>query len=915
MKRIVSLALAIAIMASAAVCASAESVGAPAAKPKAVTASGDIISYLDYTGEYRETKAQDAVLFEGDTTVSRGGRLDLSVNITADSWYNLEITYKATERDTGEISFSVLIDGALPFAEADRFSLPRRYVDDGDVRKDGLGNEFTPLQLEVFDAQTRRISCYSTFSTAESRFFFTAGAHTLTLCELGAEVIIEKVSLVGIEKTPSYKEASAAYGEYKEYGGKEILVEGESASFKSGADLVAKSDSTTPAVYPNDPFVQRVNYIGSNWSQTGEELVWKIKVAESGLYRLSFHYRQSYILNGNSYRRLKIDGATPFAEAGMIAFPYGSGWQSYTFEDKDGAPYLIYLAEGEHELSLDVTLGPLADFCTKLEDIVYELGEWYRRIVMITGENPDSNRDYNLFMQIPDMEKGFEDLIERIEALVDTYEELTGERGGSTVSILNGMRNALSSMLKNKYKAQTYKASYYSNYSSVSATLYELMSMPLDIDTTVLSAPKAQLIKGDTTFFERAGYGIKRFAASFLVDYNDISGGSDTAESVLLWINWGRDQAQALNALIQSDFVPQKKIGVNVKITNASLVQGMLSGNAPDCVLQHGRTEPVNLAMRKAAYNLKDFADYDEVITRFAEGATVPYQYKGGVYGLPDTQSFMMMFIRTDIFEQMGLEVPKTWDEFISVMKILSGNNLETGVATGFNMFLAQHGGNLYNKDLNATDLLSTSAITAFEFYTDFFTKYGCPKSYNFYNRFRTGLMPMGIQDYSMYATLKATAPEINDRWTMVPVPAMTFADGTKSGFSSGGGTACMILGGSDNADAAWEFLKWWTSEETQLSYVQSLESVLGVAGRIATSNVKAASRLTWDGDCLENLNEQWKNVKEYNEVPGSYYTARAIEQAYWNVVEAGENPKDMLYRWSDVADNEIARKIKQYEE
>ena len=426
----------------------------------------------------------------------------------------------------------------------------------------------------------------------------------------------------------------------------------------------------------------------------------------------------------------------------------------------------------------------------------------------------------------------------------------------------------------------------------------------------VLSNPKGDIQKGNVGFFTKVNYSIKRFVASFVIDYNDISGDNKTDKSLLLWINWGRDQAQALNGLIQSDFVTEHKTSVNVKITNASLVQGILSGNAPDCVLQHGRSEPVNLAMRSAAYDLSKFSDYNEVITRFADGAMVPYQYNGGVYALPDTQSFMMLFVRTDIFEQMGLNIPNTWEEFISVMKILSGNNLETGVAAGFNLFLAQQGGNLY-----ATDLLTTSAITAFEFYTDFFTKYGCPKSYNFYNRFRTGLMPMGIQDYIMYATLKATAPEINDRWTMVPVPTLTRDDGTTSCYSSGGGTACMILADSKNPDAAWEFLKWWTSDETQLSYVQSLESVLGIAGRVATSNINASSRLIWDGACFDNLAEQWKNVKEFNEIPGSYYTTRIIEQAYWNVVENNENPKDMLYRWSSVADNEIARKIKQYSE
>lgn len=875
----------------------------------------DAINYLEYIDGYKATNSEDIVLSEAEALVSRGGELILDVAIPTDSWYNLEITYKATESDTGEISFALLVDGKLPFSEADQFILPRRYTDGGEIRQDGIGNEFTPLQVELYETQTRCLSSYSTFSTEESRFFFGAGEHQIKLLDFGAEVIIQKVRLVGITELSSYSDTASGYDKYSKYNGGEILIEGESACYKSQSDLVAKSDSTTPAVYPNDPFKQKVNYIGSNWSGTGEELVWKIDVKESGLYKLSFHYRQSYILNGNSYRRLKIDGVTPFSEAGMIAFPYGSGWQSYTFADENGVPYLIYLDAGEHELSLDVTLGPLATFCTGLEDIVYELGEWYRRIVMITGEKPDSNRDYNLFSQIPDMEKGFQDLVARIEALVESYEKLTGERGGSTVSILNGMKNALNSMLKYKYKAQNYKASYYSNYSSVSATLYELMSMPLDIDTTVLSAPEGELQKGKVGFFKSVGYSAQRFLASFIVNYNNISGESETDESLVLWINWGRDQAQALNSLIQSNFVPENNIGVSVKITNASLVQGILSGNAPDCVLQHGRSEPVNLAMRGAAYDLSKFSDFNEVITRFAEGATVPYEYNGGVYALPDTQSFMMMFIRTDIFEQMGLEIPETWEEFISVMKTLSGNNLETGVTTGFNMFLAQHGGNLYNEELNATDLLSTSAITAFEFYTDFFTKYGCPKSYNFYNRFRTGLMPMGIQDYGMYATLKATAPEINDRWTMVPVPEITLADGSQNRYSCGGGTACMILGDSPNADAAWKFLKWWTSDETQLSYDQSLESVLGIAGRIATSNINAASRLVWDGDCFDNLYEQWGSVKEFNEVPGSYYTTRVIEQAYWNVVENNENPKDMLYRWSSVADNEIARKIKQYQE
>ena len=48
----------------------------------------------------------------------------------------------------------------------------------------------------------------------------------------------------------------------------------------------------------------------------------------------------------------------------------------------------------------------------------------------------------------------------------------------------------------------------------------------------------------------------------------------------------------------------------------------------------------------------KQFKDIDEVLGWFQDGAETPYYYKDGLYGLPDTQSFYLMFYRTDILEE-----------------------------------------------------------------------------------------------------------------------------------------------------------------------------------------------------------------------------------------------------------------------
>ena len=60
-------------------------------------------------------------------------------------------------------------------------------------------------------------------------------------------------------------------------------------------------------------------------------------------------------------------------------------------------------------------------------------------------------------------------------------------------------------------------------------------------------------------------------------------------------------------------------------------------------------------------------------------------------------------------------------------------------------------------------------------------------------------------------------------------------------------------------------------------------------------------------------MREQRLQVREVPEVPGSYYLSRAIDQAFWTVVNGEASSKDALMKWSKIADDEIDRKIKEY--
>ena len=875
--------------------------------------------------------------FEGKTDVLKWNNGDGSVtfkfNVTEEGLYNIAIDYFMLNSGTKALEMSLLVDGAEPFEGVLNISLPRLFADASDVRKDGMGNEFAAEQKEIFAWQEKRITDVEGLNAKPYLFAFTAGEHTVTLYNCTSAMAISAVKLCAEEKIVSYEEVLKTYKKqgYKEYSGNQIDIQGENAYLKSANNLISQSDATSANVTPYDALRSKVNYIGgNNWSGAGDTISWEVDVPEDGLYCLTFAYQQSYIVNGSAYRVLRVDGEIPFAEAAEINFDYCNKWEIKEFADKSGTPYLIYLEKGKRVLSLEVNLACLSDFAIELKNQIYELGAIYREIVMITGETPDANRDYSLFTQIPDLEQRLKKCYDTLNSLIAQADALSEKGSSGNTTTLKNMSAVIKRMLDYKYQAQIYKSSFYDNYSSISAWLYEIISMPLDIDAIYMTAPQKQAEHLGAGFWGRLTFGFKRFVLSWSSDYNSISG--DVGEdSISLWVNWGRDQVQVLNYLAQSDFTAKEGIGVDIKMTNATLIQGILSGNGPDCYLHMSRTEPVNLAMRGGLYDLSQFDDFEEVTTRFMPTATVPYTYKDGVYALPDTQTFTVMFYRQDILDELGVDVPETWDDFIAASAVIMRNNMQVGLPytqiTDMNQvnlglgalniyptLLMQRGVSLYDDELTSVNMTSEEAVSTFKMWTDFYNKYSFQKTYDFYNRFRTGLMPLAIQNCTQYTTISAAASEIRGLWGISVIPGFEDENGNINHSQAGAGTACAILKESDNIEGAWKFLKWWTGDEAQLKYSQNVESILGITGRNMTSNVNALSGLSWNNDDFDILKQQWSLVDEMPEVPGGYYVPRVVDQAFWNVVGNGKGIEETLLKWDKVADSEIAEKRSQYD-
>ena len=364
--------------------------------------------------------------------------------------------------------------------------------------------------------------------------------------------------------------------------------------------------------------------------------------------------------------------------------------------------------------------------------------------------------------------------------------------------------------------------------------------------------------------------------------------------------------AEAIKEMADEDFTPHTGIAINVNIIPPSqIIAGNVNaimlaigaGRAPDVALGVDVITPVEFAFRGAVQDLSGMPGFDEVRERFVPAIMTPFEFDGGVFALPETMNFNVMFYRRDILSMLDLQLPDTRAQLYEfVLPTLYQNGMEFFFDREFTQFLFQHGGDFYTPDLRRTGLYTPEAFRAFEEYTQLFTHFGVDVMANFYQRMRMGIMPLGIGDFGMYMQLSVAAPELVGRWGIAPLPGIMREDGvvdrTAGAISQ---NSAMILSQTDHPYEAWQFLKWWTSAQAQTAFAGEVEALIGSEARWNTANVEAFLSLPWSLDEIEVLQEQWYWAREMPTVLGGYFTNRYIVNAWTSVVMEGDDPRDAL--------------------
>ncbi len=890
----------------------------------------DVNGYTESAGTAPEIKALEG---KENVLVTSVGNESVTWTVTVQEagYYQFNIEYLAVDGNGLPVSRGFMVDGKYPYDELMNVKLYRHWVDSEAPRTNNLGDQVRPSQVEnqewtktaLYDAQGE----YS----APLKVALDAGVHTITMVHIDQPIAIAAFSLKTPDSPKSYKDVLS---EYKANGYKNVSEDAEikfqaedinHVVYKtdSGITIASTSDAT---VFPKGVTSKVYNHIGAtSWDKGGEEISWKFTAPKSGLYKLVPRYYQAYANGLSSTRQIKIDGVVPFKEFEEVVFKFDERWHTKAIADSEGNPYLVYLEKGEHTISINTVMGDLTEVIHALNEVTSLYSNAIRNITMITGQTPDLNYDYRLERQIPTLIPTLKDIVEQLKACnkaVDGFAvKKTPIENNFTMSI-----ELLEKLIKKPSKIPASLADIQTSLTNIGSWLTELKSNQFALDYISFTAPEKEIEDIKPSVWDNLYGLLANFILSYQKDYNAIGSLNETSEeyeTIEVWVSRGKEWCEILKDMIDTQFTEKYKINVNLNILptgqlgggTSPLLLAINAGTEPDVVIGIATAVPIDYAVRGAMADLTEFKDFKEVESWFVPAAFKPVAFQEGVYALPETMSFNAMFYRTDIFEQLDMEVPKTWDDICEVLlPQLYQYNMQFCYAGDVSTLIFQNDGLYYTETGFSSMLDSPEVMRAVDQHVKMFTDYGCPVSASFLNRFRSGEMPIGLGGFATYLELIYAAPELTGKWKMVPMPYMVGEDGKINDKLACGADSCIsMLSTAENKEAAWKFMKWYVSAETQASYGRQIESIIGIQSRWNTANLEAFKQLPWSQEELVVIEDFWKRAYADQNVIGSYMTTRSLTNAINRCIINGQSVREALEQAVEEVDIELKRKQEMY--
>ncbi|GAA3666667.1 extracellular solute-binding protein [Microbacterium marinilacus] len=224
-------------------------------------------------------------------------------------------------------------------------------------------------------------------------------------------------------------------------------------------------------------------------------------------------------------------------------------------------------------------------------------------------------------------------------------------------------------------------------------------------------------------------------------------------------------------------------------------------------------------------------AGFDELAGDYTDSTWGYVSQYDGVWGLPQDAGPMALFYNADVYEEHGLTVPTTWDEFAEQAAALRAADPDAAIAGDFGepsfttSMIRQAGGKPFSVEgtevtidlqdegttrwtevwnpLIEDDLLDTTTATWSD---EWFTALG------------DGSIASVISGAWMAGVLESSVPDGAGSWRVAPMPTYDGDDAT----SEMGGSSHVVMKDSDNPALVAAFVRWLSNDPESVDIFMS---------------------------------------------------------------------------------------------
>jgi multiple sugar transport system substrate-binding protein len=391
---------------------------------------------------------------------------------------------------------------------------------------------------------------------------------------------------------------------------------------------------------------------------------------------------------------------------------------------------------------------------------------------------------------------------------------------------------------------------------------------------------------------------------------DDIESALDEGGTITYW-SW-TPSAEAQVAAFEKAY-PK----VDVKLVNAGtntdeytkLQNAITAGSGAPDVAQVEYYAIPQFALSDSLVDLSSygFADLED---QYSAGPWSSVAFDGKIYGLPQDSGPMAMFYNKTVFDQYGIAVPTTYDEYIAAAeklhaadptKYITNDTGDAGFATSM---IWQAGGQPFTAD--GTDVSIDLQDDGSKKWADEWNQLVEGKlvsttpswSDEWYKALADGSVATLLTGAWMPGVLESSVPDASGDWRVAPMPTY---DGTPVTAENGGGGQ-VVLKQSKNQALAAGFLKWLNSDPESIKVFLESGGFPSTTADLESPEFLAQTPEYFGGQAInETLVDASKNVPSgWHYLPYQVYANSIFGDTVGQAYEKSSDLNEGLQTWQD---------------